>query len=385
MGGDGAVSLQCMKINFPRSVFRAFPENSVMRLSHNKKRLNTVKALKNLNTRKLLSSQTSARQRMVVLMCAMAFGISVTAGAVRAEPGQHARLIEPSTVYATQDSEFSAEIPTVEIADLGGDESGEYFVHVQLAQLAEDANDPLEGMNRAIFGFNEFIYSGLLGPVADVYNILPSEARTIVSSFLSNLSEPIVFVNDLLQGEVERAMNTFTRFAMNTTFGFGGLADVATAAGVESHNEDFGQTLAVWGVDEGFYLVLPLLGPSNPRDAIGQYLVDSMIDPVNIYLDNKGEDDFLTPRAAAAGFTDFASVRDDLVALKKNSIDYYAAIRSLYRQKRQAEIANGSEADLPAIPDFEFSDFPAFDEPEPALGDTKSPDLDTDGAGVSHE
>ncbi len=325
-----------------------------------------------LNTCRILATVSSV----------FAFGFMVVAGEVRADSGPHPSVGHFSTEFQVQRSALENDFATLEIADIGGvgeEDSSDYLSQIQLAQVADDVNDPLESINRAVFSFNEMFYDGLIGPLADVYNVLPGESRTIVSSFLSNLSEPIVFINDVLQGEVERAMTTFTRFAMNSTFGFGGLADVASEAGVESHNEDFGQTLAVWGIDDGFYLVLPILGPSNPRDAIGQYIVDPMMDPLNIYLDNQGEDDWLVPRAAAVGFSDFASIRDELITLKRSSIDYYAAIRSLYRQKRLTEISNGSEAELPAIPDFEFSDFPLFDEPIPALGDTKEPDPDSDG------
>lgn len=275
-------------------------------------------------------------------------------------------------------------LPFVELAapdnGTGGsdaDDSGsDYLMHIQLAQVADDdVNDPLEGFNRGVFAFNELVYAGILGPVADVYNVLPSEARTAVSNFFSNLKGPLIFINDLLQGEIMRALNTLTRFALNSTIGVVGFADVASTVGLEGHKEDFGQTLAVWGVGEGFYLVLPILGPSNPRDAVGQYVVDTLIDPVNIYLDNHDESNYKVIRAAAAGFTGFAGIRDDLVALKENSVDYYAAVRSLYRQRRAVEIANGTNIDLPVVPDFDSSDLPGeSDDPEPATSDITNED-----------
>jgi phospholipid-binding lipoprotein MlaA len=378
-----------LEIKIPGVVFGAFPENSVVRIFVNEKRQKTVEALSNLKIRYMLSLPSSARSGLAVVASVALFGVLAITGPVYAgsdviESGKHPSLDHYSAEFLSVSPIQVNDIPVLEVADLGGigeDGSDDYLIQIQLAQAADDVNDPLEGFNRAMFGFNEFVYDSVLGPVADVYNVLPHEMRTIFSSFLSNLSEPIVFINDLLQGEVERAMTTFTRFAMNSTIGFGGLADVATAAGIEGHDEDFGQTLAVWGVGEGPYLVLPLLGPSNPRDATGQYLIDTLLDPVNIYLDNQGEDDWLVPRAAAVGFDDFASVRDDLVTLKKNSIDYYAAIRSLYRQKREIEISNGLETDLPAIPDFEFSDIPNLDDPAPALSDTKDEDNGDEGDG----
>ncbi len=243
-----------------------------------------------------------------------------------------------------------------------------FLLTAQLAQAEDDQNDPLEGFNRAIFSFNEGFYDVVMRPVAGVYNAMPSHIRYMINSFLSNLRAPLVFINDVLQGEFERAMTTVGRFAMNSTIGFAGIVDVASSAGFEEHDEDFGQTLAFWGVGEGFYLVLPVLGPSNPRDAIGRFVVDPWIDPVNYRLDETGNDEWIWARFGVSAVDQFAAVTDELDQIKKTSIDYYAAVRSLYRQKRKAEISNGEEMDLPPIPDFEFGDFPGYDEPEPALG-----------------
>jgi phospholipid-binding lipoprotein MlaA len=352
-----------------------------MRISINEKRQKTVKARRNLKIHNMLSSNMSTRPRTAVIAFGVLIGLATGTSSAIAASGPHPSLNQYSADFLAENPYPDSDFPIMEIADVGGmaDEDGEYLIQVQLAQAEDDVNDPFESFNRAMFGFNEIVYDGVLGPVADVYNVLPTEARTIVSSFFSNLGEPIVFINDLLQGEFERALTTFTRFSMNTVFGFGGLADVATAAGIEGHDEDFGQTLAVWGVDEGFYLVLPVLGPSNPRDAVGRFLIDSMVDPVNIQLDNHGEDDLMVPRAVGTGFTEFASIRDELITLKKNSIDYYAAIRSLYRQKREIEISNGEGMDIPPIPDFEFSDYPIDDTPAPALGTTDDGDTEDNG------
>ncbi len=234
---------------------------------------------------------------------------------------------------------------------------------VQLAQEAEtgteeDSNDPLEGFNRAIFSFNEGFYDIVLGPLSDAYSVLPAPARAMVGGFLSNLSSPVVFANDILQGEPVRAFDTARRFVINTVFGFGGVADVATSFGIEKHNEDFGQTLAVWGAGEGFYLVLPILGPSNPRDMIGQIFVDPWIDPVANNLMDHGNEAWYWTRNGVNIVHNFSLVRDDLDQLESNSVDYYAAVRSLYRQQRIVAISNGDEMELPSIPDFEFGDFP---------------------------
>ena len=162
-------------------------------------------------------------------------------------------------------------------------------VHVTLAQASgeEAVNDPLESMNRAIFEVNEGLQDVLLRPIAKFYNTnVNLTVRQGISNFLDNLSSPVIFANDLLQGEFERALTTFGRAFINTTIGIVGFADVASELGLERHDEDFGQTLAVYGMGEGFYLVLPIFGPSSPRDAIGKFVIDSYLDPLGLWLDN---------------------------------------------------------------------------------------------------
>jgi len=131
------------------------------------------------------------------------------------------------------------------------------------------------------------------------------------------------------------------RFIINSSVGIAGLRDQATNWGFEDHDEDFGQTLAVWGVGEGPYLMLPVLGPSNPRDAIGK-LVDSLIDPINLWADNDDREWVPITRTAVNGLDTRDRLWDILNDLEKSSIDYYAAIRSLYRQRRNDDISNGS-------------------------------------------
>ena len=224
---------------------------------------------------------------------------------------------------------------------------------IQLSQAEDDTNDPLEDVNRAIFSFNEGVQSALLRPLADVYNSnVPATGRQALKNMFDNLSSPITFVNDILQFEFERALVTFTRAFINTTFGMAGISDLASEMGFEKHQEDFGQTLAVWGVGEGFYVVLPLLGPSNPRDAVGRLLVDGYFDPLSYYLDNIDEEEIDLALDLVDGFLEYADVVEELDQIRKTSVDYYAAIRSLYRQKRNAEISNGQNLDLPPIPDL---------------------------------
>ena len=162
------------------------------------------------------------------------------------------------------------------------------------------------------------------------------------------------FPNRSSIGELNRALTTFGRAFINTTVGMGGIADVASEMGIERHDEDFGQTLGVYGVGEGFYLVLPIFGPSNPRDAIGKLVVDNYFDPIGLWLDNTDQDEVIYALAAAKGIDEYAGIVDELNQVKKTSVDYYAAVRSLYRQKRKAEINNGSILELPPIPDLSY-------------------------------
>ena len=217
----------------------------------------------------------------------------------------------------------------------------------------EDVNDPLEPLNRAIFGFNELFLDYVLGPISQVYeNVFPALVREGIRNILFNLATPVVLANDILQGEPQRAMETLARAVVNSTVGMGGVIDIGAELGVRRHNEDFGQTLGVWGVGEMFYVVLPILGPSNPRDAVGKLVVDRFFDPLGLWFDNTGREGEEWARLGMKGVDEYSNVRTDLEQIKKTSIDYYAAVRSLYRQKRAAEISNGRDIKLPPIPDL---------------------------------
>ena len=245
-------------------------------------------------------------------------------------------------------------------------DQGESGQLILLAAVEDDSvNDPLEPMNRMIFEFNEFAFTLLFRPVAEVYNkSLPAGFRSGVSNFLDNLATPVTVANQLLQGDPEAAVVSIARFLVNSTIGIGGIADVAAEAGTDGRQEDFGQTLGAWGVNEGFYLVLPIFGPSNPRDAVGKFLVDPYFDPTGQWLSNTDKTKLDYSLQAVDGIDEFAGVIDDLDQVKKTSVDYYAAIRSLYRQKRKSEINNGEQLELPSIPDLGYNLDPEdFDQP----------------------
>ena len=215
----------------------------------------------------------------------------------------------------------------------------------------EETNDPLEPFNKMMFEFNEVLNAVVVRPISIIYtNFFPQIIRKGLRNFLNNLRAPAVFANDVLQGETERAWDTTKRFSINTTIGLGGIIDVAKTWGIEGHKEDLGQTLAVWGVPEGFYLFLPVLGPSNPRDAFGK-LVGGYFDPVSRWMYNIDQEEWIYARMTADYVDQYSSVMDELDRLKKTSVHYYAAVRSIYRQKRRTEINNGivNEAMLPDI------------------------------------
>ena len=216
----------------------------------------------------------------------------------------------------------------------------------------EEANDPLEPMNRAMFKVDQGLDQVLVRPVIKVYRFaVPAQGRKGVDNFFNNVRSPITFINDILQGEFTRAGTTVGRFVVNTGMGFFGFFDVGTKLGLEYHSEDFGQTLAVWGLGDGPYVYVPLLGPFTARDGLG-FGVDAFItDPLAWY--SRGDGAMGWVNWAYLGGTYIATkngVMDPLDELKKSSLDYYAALRSSYRQIRASEIRNGAP---PPMEDFE--------------------------------
>jgi phospholipid-binding lipoprotein MlaA len=217
-------------------------------------------------------------------------------------------------------------------------------------QIQTDPNDPLEGWNRQIFAMNEDFDHKVLKPTAEAYvSVVPEVARDGLHNVLSNLDAPITFANDVLQGEVGLASQTAGRFGLNSTLGLGGLIDVATPAGIPYHSADFGQTLGVWGVGDDPYLVVPLIGPSNPRDLAG-YAADTFADPLN-YVGIRTYTYWAIGRGAANILDTRARSLDTLDEIQQGSVDPYASTRNLYRQYRKAHIQHGKSnaKDLPPM------------------------------------
>lgn len=222
----------------------------------------------------------------------------------------------------------------------------------------EQLNDPLEPANRYVFEVNRFLDFMLIRPWADTYRrVVPDYGRERVHNILRNMGEPVDLGNELLQGRFDDGATTLGRFLVNSTLGIGGIFDVATDFGLPSKDGDFGQTLYTWGIPDGPYLMLPLFGPSNPRDAVGLG-VDAVADPVGYaFANNK-----LVPAnyaRAAAGATDKrAEYIEPMDALEKSSIDFYAQVRSMSRQHRSKELMGEAAPADTAYPSYDFYNEP---------------------------
>ena len=214
----------------------------------------------------------------------------------------------------------------------------------------QEINDPFEPFNRVMFNATLIVDKAVFRPTAIVYRaVVPEPVRDLFRNFLNNLDSPIILTNDVLQGDLGRAKITLVRAAVNTTVGIGGLFDVADRWGFPRHREDFGQTLATYGLGEGPYLFIPLFGPANPRDLVG-YGADLFFQPLT-YV--RWGDKWYVPYARYG--VDYLDLRarniETLDEIEQTSIDYYASVRSLYRQSRNNEINNGAAA-VEDLPDF---------------------------------
>jgi len=232
--------------------------------------------------------------------------------------------------------------------------------------------DPFEPLNRGIYHFNDGVDTVVLRPVAEVYRgVLPQFVRTGVSNFFSNINDVIVALNNLLQGKFLNAVSDVGRIVVNSTAGLLGVIDVATEIGLEKHNEDFGQTLGYWGIESGPFVMLPILGPSSARDAVG-LLVDFKTDPLT-YVDPSRDRNILW---GARFVNRRAELLDTSKILETAALDPYEFLRDAYLQRRRNLVHDGS-------PPPEKDDEPeikikprgaAPDElPFPTSGDAESP------------
>ncbi|MBV8104262.1 MAG: VacJ family lipoprotein [Hyphomicrobiales bacterium] len=191
-------------------------------------------------------------------------------------------------------------------------------------------NDPNESTNRQALAVNQAVF----GPISTGYHaVTPSIIRQGIGNVSANLNEPRIFANDLLQLRFSAFATTAARFVVNSTLGLGGIFDVATQGGLAKQTGDFGQTLFVWGVDDGPYLVSPYLGPSTARDAVG-FVVDEAGDPVGWALGVA----FGYPAIAGLAGIGFVTQVDQLKQAESSSIDFYSFLRSSYYQTRRAQL-----------------------------------------------
>jgi phospholipid-binding lipoprotein MlaA len=202
---------------------------------------------------------------------------------------------------------------------------------------AGDARDPIEGFNRAVFAFNDGVDTALIRPVAKGYEtVLPVPVRAGVSNFFGNLADPVIAVNSLLQGKPADAVGDAARFIFNSTFGMLGMFDVATDMGLEKHDEDFGQTFGRWGAEPGAYLVVPIYGPRDIRDAAGLAL-NVMADPVG----NVGHVPTRNTLTAVRLVSDRAELLPADKIIEEAALDKYSYMRDAYLQHRRSQVFDG--------------------------------------------
>ena len=212
---------------------------------------------------------------------------------------------------------------------------------------AADLPDCNEGINRAVFSFNMTVDKYFFKPIAEVYNVLPVEIRVGINNALINIDSTLSVPNQILQGNFSEAAISVSRFAINSSVGILGLFDPATALGIEKTNrEDFGQTLAVWGVDHGCYAVAPLFGPTSPRDFVGRivgvygdYFHMVTVGDRTAFGENLGDAVYWSTKG-----TEITNFRAQNIKssenLEKNSLDLYSAYKSLYLQRRENLVKN---------------------------------------------
>jgi len=213
-----------------------------------------------------------------------------------------------------------------------------------------EAHDPLEPMNRVFFEANDAIDRNVLVPVARGYRAITTEGiRDSIHNFLANLNAPVILANDALEAKPRRAGDTLARFVINSTVGVLGLFDVADGLGYPTHDSGFGTTLAAWGVGEGPFLYLIVLGPTNPRDLVG-FGLDIVTDPLSWVTGGAALTAFDWSRVGGSAITTRERLLDPVEQIKKTALDPYATFRSLYRQHREAQIDEVSTDTRATVP-----------------------------------
>ena len=214
-----------------------------------------------------------------------------------------------------------------------------------ISAVTEEVNDPFEEINRKTYAFNEKLDEILVKPIAETYSNAPPKVKIGVTNFFNNLEEVDTFINQLLQGKPKKSLNDLTRFIINTTIGLGGFIDVASRMGLQRHEEDFGQTLAVWGVSEGPYIMLPFLGPSTLRDTVSR--------PVSSFLSvsfHMTETDV----NIALKSIDALETRERLLDVESLlSGDKYSFVKDAYIQSIMYEVKDGINVDDSFVDDME--------------------------------
>jgi phospholipid-binding lipoprotein MlaA len=218
------------------------------------------------------------------------------------------------------------------------------------AGVEPSPNDPWEPFNRSVFEFNEGLDAYLLKPVVAGYRfVLPEFVRDGIYNFFSNYNDIYTALYNLLQGKPGYAFNDFMRVVVNTTMGLGGLIDLATPGGLEKHKEDWGQTLGVWGVPAGPYVVLPFFGPSNVRDTFGT-VADLESDYLFSFVNNIGLRNSITGLRVVNARNTYYEAGD---LLDGAAIDKYSFMRDAYIQRREYQINEGRDGEEPLMPPYE--------------------------------
>ena len=220
-----------------------------------------------------------------------------------------------------------------------------YFFTFSSFLLSDEISDPFENLNRKTFEFNENLDEKIVRPMAQTYSKFPPKLKIGISNFFNNLEEVDTFINQLLQGKPKKSLNDLTRFLINTTVGFGGFIDVASKIGLERHEEDFGQTLAVWGVGQGPYIMLPVLGPSTLRDTLSR--------PVSSFLSVTFHMTETDVNIALKGI-DAIETREKLLGVESLlSGDKYSFVKDAYIQSMMYEIKDGIDVQDDFIDDMD--------------------------------